>query len=432
MTISSEIDERTLRELYLVPFEAAVREADVRVVMSGYNRLNGTFCSEHHWLLTELLRGEWGFDGARRQRLVRHAQRGGVGARRSRRRDARPASRARRAPARRGRTRRGPCATTSTGSWRECWRSPSGPAPADTATAETTADDPETQVGHPPRDGTGDGAAEERRWRAATGGDGAPGRPDRPVRPLRPPAGRRAARGCTPNHGRGPLEALQARGLDVTFEPGGSIAKYLPTVRGDFTVELRRRLRGDGADGGQPAGVVLGQAAGRGDRRARSFSARIAGTFVPDVTGTWELGVRAVGPAHVALDGETVVELTESLRGGAFFGMGSPEVRGTVELEEGRRYELTVDYPVTPTTSSSAASSSAPAPCRPTTPSPGRRPSPTSADVAIVIVGTDDDWETEGEDRTSLALPGDAGRAGRGRRWRRTRTRSSCSTPAHR
>ena len=63
MTISSEIDERTLRELYLVPFEAAVRRAGARAVMSGYNRLNGTYCSEHRWLLTEVLRDEWGFDG---------------------------------------------------------------------------------------------------------------------------------------------------------------------------------------------------------------------------------------------------------------------------------------------------------------------------------------------------------------------------------
>ena len=64
MTISSEIDERTLREVYLVPFEAAVRRADVRAIMTGYNKLNGTFCSEDPWLLAEVLRGEWGFDGA--------------------------------------------------------------------------------------------------------------------------------------------------------------------------------------------------------------------------------------------------------------------------------------------------------------------------------------------------------------------------------
>jgi beta-glucosidase len=62
-TISSEIDERTLRELYLVPFEAAVRRAGAWAVMTSYNRLNGTYTSEHDWLLRVVLRGEWAFDG---------------------------------------------------------------------------------------------------------------------------------------------------------------------------------------------------------------------------------------------------------------------------------------------------------------------------------------------------------------------------------
>ena len=63
-TISSEIDERTLREVYLRPFEAAVRDGGAWAMMSSYNRLNGTFTSEHPWLLTEVLRHDWGFDGA--------------------------------------------------------------------------------------------------------------------------------------------------------------------------------------------------------------------------------------------------------------------------------------------------------------------------------------------------------------------------------
>ncbi|MBX4871707.1 glycoside hydrolase family 3 C-terminal domain-containing protein [Rhizobium bangladeshense] len=62
-TMSSDIDERTLREIYLPPFEQAVRRAGVLAVMSSYNRLNGTYTSEHHWLLTKVLRQEWGFDG---------------------------------------------------------------------------------------------------------------------------------------------------------------------------------------------------------------------------------------------------------------------------------------------------------------------------------------------------------------------------------
>ena len=62
--MSSEVDERTLREVHLAAFEAAVVEAGTWSVMSSYNRLNGTYASDHRWLLTELLRDEWGFDGA--------------------------------------------------------------------------------------------------------------------------------------------------------------------------------------------------------------------------------------------------------------------------------------------------------------------------------------------------------------------------------
>lgn len=64
MVSDSVVDERTLRELYLAPFEYVVRHARPRSVMTAYNKLNGVYCSEHEWLLREVLRGEWGFDGA--------------------------------------------------------------------------------------------------------------------------------------------------------------------------------------------------------------------------------------------------------------------------------------------------------------------------------------------------------------------------------
>ena len=109
----------------------------------------------------------------------------------------------------------------------------------------------------------------------------------------------------------------------------------------------------------------------------------------------------------MSIDGTPVVSITVDQRGGFFFGMGSPEVRRTVALEEGRTYQLTVDYP-TPVLDERVRGMVI-----------GARPVPAGdhiaqaaasaagADVAIVIVGTDDDWETEGEDRTTLALPGD-------------------------
>ncbi len=57
------VDERVLRELYLRPFEVAVREAGAWGVMSAYNRLEGEFCAANTRLLEDILRGEWGFDG---------------------------------------------------------------------------------------------------------------------------------------------------------------------------------------------------------------------------------------------------------------------------------------------------------------------------------------------------------------------------------
>ena len=63
MVSDSVIDERTLRELYLAPFERVIRRSHPWSVMTAYNKLNGVYCSEHEWLLRDVLRGEWGFDG---------------------------------------------------------------------------------------------------------------------------------------------------------------------------------------------------------------------------------------------------------------------------------------------------------------------------------------------------------------------------------
>ncbi len=62
MSMSSVIDERTLREIYLLPFEMAVVDGGSLGVMTSYNRLNGTWCGEHDELLS-ILRDEWGFEG---------------------------------------------------------------------------------------------------------------------------------------------------------------------------------------------------------------------------------------------------------------------------------------------------------------------------------------------------------------------------------
>jgi beta-glucosidase len=63
MNISAEVDERTLREIYLPAFRAAVEEAHVGAVMDAYNRVNGVYCTENDWLNNQILKGEWRFDG---------------------------------------------------------------------------------------------------------------------------------------------------------------------------------------------------------------------------------------------------------------------------------------------------------------------------------------------------------------------------------
>jgi beta-glucosidase len=61
--VSAEVDERTLREIYLPAFEAAVKDGKVGSVMAAYNKVNGNFSSENAHLLKDILKGEWGFDG---------------------------------------------------------------------------------------------------------------------------------------------------------------------------------------------------------------------------------------------------------------------------------------------------------------------------------------------------------------------------------
>ncbi|MCM1043365.1 MAG: hypothetical protein NC350_04060 [Corallococcus sp.] len=61
----SVADMRAIRDIYLKVFEIIVKESAPATMMCAYNKINGTFCSENKWLLTDVLRGEWGFDGSK-------------------------------------------------------------------------------------------------------------------------------------------------------------------------------------------------------------------------------------------------------------------------------------------------------------------------------------------------------------------------------
>lgn len=63
MTVSAQVDERTLREIYFPGFETAVKKSKPYTIMCSYNKINGVYSSENDWLLNKVLRDKWGFDG---------------------------------------------------------------------------------------------------------------------------------------------------------------------------------------------------------------------------------------------------------------------------------------------------------------------------------------------------------------------------------
>jgi beta-glucosidase len=428
MSIDSQIDERTLRELYLVPFEAVVKEAGVLAVMTAYNRINGPFAADSEPLLRGLLREEWGFDGlvmsdwfglhsttealaagvdlempgptrCRGQAVLDAVERGDVTAAEV----------------------RGAALNVLTLMDRVGALATDGPGP------ELTRDDPDDRA--------------VIRLAGAKGMVLLRNEPDASGRPTLPVVadglrrvaviGPNAAVGqimgggsahVTPTHVIHPLEAIVERlrphGVDVVHALGCNINRRLPELDlrlcGPVTIDYFVDPDALGEDGADPdrtstTGTVrikwVADPVGRNDANPE-FGARLSTTFTPDTSGRWAFGVESVAPARVLVDGDLLLDNADAPVGGSFFGLGRAEVTGTVELEAGRAYDLNVEVrhrrtgmglggvnvgaraPQVGDSMADAVDTAA------------------AADLAIVIVGTNDDWESEGWDRAELELPG--------------------------
>jgi beta-glucosidase len=401
MTISSDIDERTLREVYLLPFESAVA-AGVRAVMTGYNRLNGTFCADHQWLLRTVLRGEWGFDGV----VVSD------------------------------------------------WFGMHSTVEAMVAGVDIEMPGPSLHRGRALVDAVASGAVDEAlvdeavgriaalaRWAGAGDDDGSEVvLDDAEVRAVQhraavsssvllvnrdaalpwtaDSAGRVALIGPHADVGRpqgggsarvtpawvAPIRrTLVERGLDVTWTPGCSIERYHAPLEGDIEmlivddhgVERTVRTRRTAAFWQDEPADGLG----------RTFGARLSTRWTPDVDGTWTIGVRSVGTCTVSIDGETVLTIAEDDRGGSFFTYGSPERVASIDLVAGREVLVEIDYPIAPHPGIRALSVGFRPPAA-NDPVADAVALAAGADRVLLVVGTDDDWETESEDRDDIALPG--------------------------
>ncbi|MEY3805704.1 MAG: hypothetical protein RIR69_516 [Actinomycetota bacterium] len=424
MTIDSQIDERTLREVYLVPFERAVADADVMAIMTAYNRVNGPYAADSVWLLRDVLRGEWEFDGVvisdwyglhstvegvvagcdlempgptlhRGQKLIDAVQRGEV-----------------------SHELITDCARNVLNVMERTGGLDVPPGP------ETSRDDP-------------DDVALLRRCASAAM---VVLKNDNNVLPIVvndsissvAVVGPNAAHGeimgggsahVTPTSVSRPLDALtnyfSAHGVRVEHAVGCNINKKLPELDSRWLRDVVVDFFASADDlDDEAARPVESRTTGTfrilwsGDPLNRrtpdiDFGARFSMTFVPDVSGTWQFSVESVAPVRFLLDGNVVLDNSELHRGGSFFGMGKPEMIQEVELDAHREYSLVIEVRHSPRgmgLSGINVGASAPVIGNQRTEAVDLA---ARSDVSIVVVGTNDDWESEGWDRTTLDLPGE-------------------------
>ena len=414
------VDERVLRELYLRPFEAAVRDAGAWGIMSAYNKLAGDFCAANDRLLNEILRGEWGFDG--------FVVSDWFGAHE-------PVS-----SANGGLSIEMPGPTRVYGSLLEDAVN-AGRVDEKTVDAlvrdvlvlierthavERSADTPEQSVDDP---------AERALCREvaiagtvlARNVDGA-----LPLAGDRAPAtvavvGPNAADTRTMGGGssallslpqRSLLAALQERMPGIVHEVGCLIDKHTPVPDADQLfgpdgqpgLELRF-INGTDPEA-EPAYVTR-----TAEAAARFFGSvpvgvgpgpcllQLRGTYVPRVDGPHEVGAIVTGRPAIRIGDHQLTRGGEQLPpGDSFFGFASAEQLATIDMQAGVPVEIDVELRmrnpfaglrigVRPPNDGSMLPRAVEA---------ARQP-----DAAIVVVGTNDEWETEGSDRTTIALPGD-------------------------
>jgi beta-glucosidase len=131
---------------------------------------------------------------------------------------------------------------------------------------------------------------------------------------------------------------------------------------------------------------------------------RITGTLVAPETGAWTFGLVQIGRARLSIDGNVVVDNWEPTgRSDAFMGFASSEVTGTIELVAGEPHTLEVEYVLAGPSAGALSIGCTP----PSPPDLLERAIALAAraDAVVCVVGTDGDWESEGNDRESMALP---------------------------
>ncbi len=411
-TINSVIDERSLREIYLIPFEAAVKQAGTWGVMSSYNKLNGTYTAENEWLLTKVLHEDWGYDG-----VVMSDWFGS--------RSTAPTVNAGLDLEMPGPTRdRGDKLIAAVGAGEVSRQMVRARALNVLRLMERVGslhdlEDRQEQANDRP---------EHRALIRRAGSESMVLLKNKQVLPLARDIGKIAVIGpnakqaqimgggsaqLNPHYRVSPYAGLvKAVGENVlSYAEGCTNHRFEPVLKGDFRADWfdNESLSGEPVhtDSMDEVNAFLFGRLAEGKVDPFHFSLRLTGTFTPDKSGLHRVGVHAAGLARVFIDGKLVADAWSNWQQGrTFFEEGCDPVVGEIELVAGAAHEVVVELATKPAANLQLAAlfvgigrplgdediAAAAEAAR-------------DAEVALVFVGRNAEWDTEGSDLENIGLP---------------------------
>ena len=426
MSISSEVGERALREIYLPPFRAAVKEAEPWAVMAAYNKVNGTFASENKYTLTDILKEDWGFKGLvvsdwAGTRNTIPAANGGLDLEMP-----------------------GPARVMGDKLLKAVNEGHVSEQVIDdkvrrilriiikSGAFENPEEAPEKAVDKP----------EHRRLARETAAEGIVLlKNERNVLPLdeqrikslavigpNAKVARIMGGGSSqvnPHYAVTPWEGISKRcgaAIKVSYQQGCTNDKRVPVIGEEYLIPSGNQeghgLTGQYFNDLDLAGeAVLTEVCQKLDFvwsgefsplvDKDEFSARWTGEFVAPETGTYIFSLISVGLSRLYIDDEQVIDnWTEQIRGEAYYGTGTKEMVAQVDMTAGQSHDIKAEYSKVDTPFFGALRLG----CLPPVPADSiERAAELAAesDAALVFVGTSDEWESEGYDRADMELPGD-------------------------
>ena len=423
--VSSNISERALREIYLLPFEMGIKDANAKVVMSAYNKLNNIYCSSHKELLIDILKNEWGFDGyvvsdwGAAMETVENAN-GGLDLEMP-----------------------GPA---------KSWGKQLVNSVKNNQVNQDIIDDKVRRIlnviAFSKRfDNPGlkeeeiNDSPEQRNLLKNAAQEGMVLLKNEGLLPLKknikslgiigPNASKSQIIGggsahLMPYYESHPLDAFNKKigdGLNIEYSKGCHTYRYFPALDESLINNSNKKDKGflieyfdrannkdelvhsEFATGGK-FWVFEGFAKDIIAKQERpDIFVKFSCAYTPDISGCHEFETFAIGQSKILIDGKLVVDnWSETSPGDAFFAFGTSPKKGGMDLEKGKEYQIEIQYKFEGNFPAIYIGCKVPDKIDLFKQAKNIAQ---KVDKVILLVGTNSDWETEGNDRSDLNLPGD-------------------------